>query len=195
MKISTNFWILFALFQLAFGYVVFALTRDHYTREPTVVSAHPSVISTPAKAWPDNISSMELERLTTTPANGPDSQDPVQLARQADLYFAGRNFEQAAPLYRRLIELNPNDAEAYNNLGLTLHYLGRSGEALQALEQGVAADPGHQRIRLTQGFVNSQLGNVQQAREALAKAIELGGDNSISESARQMLDGLPPAAL
>jgi tetratricopeptide (TPR) repeat protein len=194
MKITTNFWILFALFQLAFGYVVFALTRDHYTQQPTVVSAHPSVIGTPGNAWPNNISSMELERLTTAPASSPDSQDPLQLARQADLYFGGRNFEQAAPLYRRLIELNPNDAEAYNNLGLTLHYLGRSGEALQALEQGVAADPGHQRIRLTQGFVNSQLGNVQQAREALAKAIELGGDNSISESARQMLDGLPPAA-
>ncbi len=190
MKITTNFWILFALFQLAFGYVVFALTRDHYTQQPTVVSAHPSVINAPGNAWPNNVSSMELERLTAAPAVVPDTNDPLQLSRQADLYFAGREFEQAATLYRRLLELTPNDAEVYNNLGLTLHYLGRSDEALRALEQGVAADPAHQRIRLTQGFVNSQLGNVQQARDALAKAIELGSDESIRDSARQMLQSL-----
>ncbi|MGB5166262.1 MAG: tetratricopeptide repeat protein [Woeseiaceae bacterium] len=190
MKITTNFWILLALFQLAFGYVVFALTRDHYTQQPTVVSAHPSVINAPGNAWPNNVSSMQLERLTAAPAAVPDTNDPLQLSRQADLYFAGKEFEQAATLYRRLLELTPNDAEVYNNLGLTLHYLGRSDEALRALEQGVAADPAHQRIRLTQGFVNSQLGNVQQARDALAKAIELGSDESIRDSARQMLQSL-----
>lgn len=193
MKITPTFWILIALFQLAFGYVVFALTRDHYTQQATVVSAHPSVINAPGTAWPNSISDKEVARLTATPAIIPDSQDPVEMSQQADLYFAGKDFAKAATLYERLIELDPSNAELYNNLGLTLHYLGRPDEALRTLNEGINADPGHQRIRLTQGFVNSQLGNIQQAREALAKAIELGSDDSIRESARQMLESLPPA--
>jgi len=78
-----------------------------------------------------------------------------------------------------------------NNLGLTLHYLGRSGEALTRLGEGIAADPGNQRIWLTLGFVNSQLGNVDDARKALTKATEIGTDESIREAANKMLEALP----
>ena len=51
----------------------------------------------------------------------------------------------------------------------SIHYtkLYESGEALSRLDEGVAADPGNQRIWLTLGFVNSQLGNIDEARKAL----------------------------
>jgi Flp pilus assembly protein TadD len=94
-------------------------------------------------------------------------------------------------LYEQLLSFSPNDAEIYNNLGLTLQYLGRSNEALRTLNEGVAVDAGHQRIWLTLGYVNSQLGNTEEARTALTNAVQVGSDESIRESARRMLDELP----
>ncbi|MGW8368799.1 MAG: tetratricopeptide repeat protein [Gammaproteobacteria bacterium] len=89
------------------------------------------------------------------------------------------------------MSFDPNNVEVYNNLGITLHYIGRSDEALRRLDQGVAIDPTHQRIWLTLGYVNSQLGNAEQARTALTKAVQMDPDNDIGQSAAKMLEALP----
>ena len=94
-------------------------------------------------------------------------------------------------MYEQLLVFSPNDAEIYNNLGLTLYYLGRSDEALRRLNAGVAVDPEHQRIWLTLGYVNGQLGNTEQARTALTNAAQRGGNESVRESAMKMLAELP----
>jgi Flp pilus assembly protein TadD len=119
------------------------------------------------------------------------TEDPVEISRQAEEYFASRQYDKAAAMYERLLAFSPNDGEILNNLGLTLHYLGRSTEALQRLNEGVAVDPENQRIWLTLGYVNSAVGNTEQARLALVNATQTGTDESIRESARQMLDALP----
>jgi cytochrome c-type biogenesis protein CcmH/NrfG len=56
---------------------------------------------------------------------------------------------------------------------------------------GITIDPDHQRSWLTLGFVNSQLGNTEQARIALTKATQVGSDDSIRQSASKMLQDLP----
>ena len=78
----------------------------------------------------------------------------------------------------------------YNNLGITLHYLGRSAEALQILNQGVTVDPNYQRIWLTLGFVSAQTGLAAEAQSALKTAVELGPDTEVGRSAADMLKGL-----
>jgi Flp pilus assembly protein TadD len=72
-----------------------------------------------------------------------------------------------------------------------LHYLGRSTEALDILHKGVAVDSNYQRIWLTLGFVNKQLGNSEQARKALTTAVQLDPDTDVGKSAAKMLEGLP----
>lgn len=121
----------------------------------------------------------------------PTLSDPAEIYRRAEEFFANQQYVQAARLYEQLLEFSPDDAEIYNNLGLTLFYLGRSDEALRRLNDGVAADPEHQRIWLTLGYVNGQLGNTEQARTALTNAVERGGNESIRETARKMLAELP----
>ena len=74
---------------------------------------------------------------------------------------------------------------------LTLHYLGRSNEALEKLAAGLKIDPQHQRSWLTTGFVNLRLGNATEARAALTKARDVGDDTQIRENAEKMLAGLP----
>lgn len=188
---TARFWVAAAIFQAAFGLAVFAITRHYYSAPPDELSPEATDLLQSLPSWPDRITG------TTPAAPGPSapvpagSSDPATIARNADESFGSGQYEQAAELYRQLLTLNPKDVENYNNLGLTLHYTGRSAEALQVLGQGTALEPAHQRIWLTTGFVNAELGNLEQARAALGKA-QVGANAEIREAAVRMLAGLPP---
>ena len=187
---SPKFWISMALFQAFFGFAVFAVTRDYYQPDPPGVSAHPGTISRAASSW-QGISENDVSRMAPQLLGDSAVQDPVEISRQADAFFAQRQYDRAAAWYRRLLEIDAQNVEVHNNLGLTLHYLGRSDEALGHLNEGASLDPANQRIWLTLGYVNSQLGNTQQARSALDKASHIGDDESIRQSALRMLEELP----
>lgn len=191
MNRDFRFWTLMVVFQVAFGFAVYAITRDYYVQEPSIASPHGLPQSGVSSAWPNGITANELARMTSSQPNPAVISDPVEISRQADVFFSNRQYEQAAEMYERLLTLSPDNPEIYNNLGLTLHYMGKSTEALRRLEQGVALDPDHQRIWLTIGYVNSELGNVDRARTALTNATMIGDNDSIRQSAQKMLDNLP----
>jgi len=188
---DAKFWISMTVFQVLFGLAVFAITREYYIYDADNVSAHPSTIGQSALVWPDSMTETDITRLTSSALSESTVQDPAEISRQADEFFANKQYNRAADSYERLLAFSPNNAEIHNNLGLTLHYLGRSNEALRRLNDGVAVDPANQRIWLTLGFVNSQLGNTEQARTALTTATQIGTDESIRQSAMKMLEDLP----
>ena len=191
MILNAKLWISVGVFQVVFGLAVFAITREYYIQDTDYVSAPPSTINQPALVWPNNITETEIARLSSSALSESTSKDPAEISRQAEEFFSNRQYDKAADLYEQLLAIRPNDAETYNDLGLTLHYLGRSTEALRRLNDGVAVDAEHQRIWLTLGFVNSQLGNSEQARTALTTAAQIGSDDSIRQSAMKMLEDLP----
>ena len=191
MILDTRFWVVLVVFQVVFGLAVFAITRDYYTRDVGAVSAHPPLTDRSPAGWTSGITEAEISRLSSPESGLSISRDPSEISRRADVAFTNKQYATAAALYEQLLAFSPNDAEIYNNLGLTLHYLGRSDEALRRLNDGVAVDAEHQRIWLTLGFVNSQLGNSEQARNALTKAVQVGNDESIRQSATKMLEELP----
>ena len=186
-----KFWIAMAVFQAFFGFAVFAITRDYYQpkQQPTV-RAHPATLNPSASSW-QGINESDISRLAPDVLGDTGAQSPGKISRQADEFFARRQYAQAAESYKRLLDFDSQNSEVYNNLGLTLHYLSRSDEALRYLNEGVALDPSNQRIWLTLGYVNSQLGNTEQARSALDKASSIGDNESIRQSALRMLDELP----
>jgi tetratricopeptide (TPR) repeat protein len=189
MTRDAKFWIALAVFQVFFGLTIFTLTRAHYTQQ-SGTAAPPPAPSQPAPVpGPGGITEMARARLDPSSSSIP--QDPVELSRQASEAFSRQQYDRAAELYARLLALNPNNVDILNELGLTLHYIGRSSEALQRLNEGVALNPTHQRIRLTLGFVNSQVGNFKEARAALTAATQLGSDQTIRQSALDMLKNLP----
>jgi tetratricopeptide (TPR) repeat protein len=191
MTRSYQFWTALAAFQLVFGLIVFTVTRQYYLddAQPTM----PTVNRTnDAATTPNNTvteADLAIFNLSVPAQDIPD--DPIQISRQANEFFATAQYEQAAALYERLLGFGPDNPDTYNNLGITLHYLGRSDEALQRLNEGILADPTHQRIWLTLGFVNKELGNTDDARSALTNATRIGADESIRESAEEMLQDLP----
>ena len=191
MTLNYRFLVLLAVFEIAFGLAVFAVTRQYYLDRAEPVSARPAVRSEALPARSNNITEADLARFNLSVPSPSVADDPVEISRLANEFFVSRQYDRAAELYERLLPFGPNNAETYNNLGLTLHYLGRSTEALSRLNEGITVDPAHQRTWLTLGFVNSQVGNTEQAREALTNAIEIGTDDEIRKSATKMLESLP----
>ena len=188
---SPKFWISMAVFQVVFGLAVFGLTRQYYIHDPDNSRTGPTALRQPSLERPDRITESRLSQLDMSRFNQSIIKDPVEISRQADESFNKKEYGRAADLYQRLLKLDPNDVDTYNNLGLTLHYLGRSTEALGKLNEGVGVDPTSQRIWLTLGFVNSQLGNTEQAHTALTTAVKINADNEIGQSAVKMLENLP----
>ena len=191
MTRNTNFWILMVLFQAAFGLAVFAATRQYYVHDAQKATTREMMTEQASAAWPEREPDTGLDQLISTYSGQPISQDPLVTLSQADEFFSNGQYGKAAELYEQLLASGSGDANTYNNLGLTLHYLGRSEEALLVLNEGVALDSSYQRIWLTLGYVNSQLGNAAQAHTALTTAVQMGVDSDVGQSAMKMLDALP----
>jgi tetratricopeptide (TPR) repeat protein len=188
---NRKFWIMMAVFQVVFGLSVFAITRQYYLYDSDSVSTDPTTTGQSSSVWPDQTENINSTLINSATFSQSTIGDPAEISRQADEFFANQQYDAAAGLYERLLTLGMNNADTYNNLGLTLHYVGRSTEALSRLNEGAAADPTYQRIWLTLGFVNSQLGNFEQARTALTTAVKLNSDNQVGRSSAKMLENLP----
>ena len=191
MDQKLKFWIPMTLFQVVFGLTIFTITRQYYIQDSDNVSDNTTEIIQPAFVWPDSITETNPAQLNSSIFSQSIIENPAEISRQANEYFTKKQYDKAAELYERLLVLAPNNVNTYNNLGITLHYLGRSSEALHWLNEGVAVDQTHQRTWLTLGFVYSQVGDTENARSALATAAKIDADNEIGKSAVKMLENLP----
>ena len=191
-KLSPLQWLLLAVFLAFYGFAVFALTRDYYIRHPV----RPSLPQGQAAGGADPPSPVQrpssgagipgLDPGDAVPQSI-EEDDPLLLGERADRLFAERRYREAIPLYRRVLELTPDDVETYNDLGLALHYLGDSAAALETLRAGAAGAPDFQRIWLSLGFVSLQAQDAEAARVALTRARDLSPDNSVGQEAVRLL--------
>ena len=192
MRQRAKFWIILAIFQIVFGVTVFAITRQAYVDRPDGAVQSRVSKSQRTQQWPNQYQQNDLrvfDSIVSTQVS--TTQDPAEISRLANTYYADKKYDLAAQQYERLLAFNPGSADVHNNLGITLYYLGRSTDALQILDEGITVEPTNQRIWLTLGFVNKGLGNVDEARTALTKAIKMGPDNEIGRSAAKMLAQFP----
>jgi Flp pilus assembly protein TadD len=187
MKIGFKLVSVVLLLQIVTGVLVFTLTRAYYLE---TAAPNPDAMSD-RQAETVDLTTDELIQSLQKLTERPVSANPAEINQQANEAFQQQNFQRAAGLYQRLLELSPEDASAYNNLGLTLHYLGRSEDALEILRMGSELQPNFQRIWLTLGFVNKGMGRNAAARQALERAIALGADTDPGRSAQAMLRELP----
>jgi len=161
-----------------------------YVGDAQTVAATGSRTTAPA-AMPQSgqleINTVLLESLLSFDSK---KKDPAAMSLLANKYFANRQYAEAADLYGQLSALDPGNVEILNNLGLTLHYIKKSEEALVVLKKGSALDPNNQRIWLTLGYVNMALGNLDEAKLSLETAERLGPDNDVGRSASKMLSEL-----
>jgi len=181
MHVPKIFWVFLALFEIVFGSLIFIVTRSYYRDQS--VSLPTALQESTALSMPGSASSLPSGPAIDLSA----PRTPEEIARLADEHFTNRQYEAAAVLYQQLVQQDPNNVDLLNNLAITLHYVGRSDEALELVNDGVLADPNHQRIWLTRGFILSQTGRSGEAVSALEKVVELDATTPIADSARKML--------
>ena len=190
MTFNAKFWVPMILLQIVFGATVFTITRQYYIQDTNKVSVRMATPDQSTQELPGPIMNTDPKQLNSSTFSQLSNDDPAKISRQADEYFSKKQYGRAADLYQRLLVFDANNVATYNNLGITLHYLGKSTEAIRILNEGVAIDPTHQRSWLTLGFVYSQMGKIESARSALNTASKLGPGNEIGKSALKMLENL-----
>ncbi len=85
--------------------------------------------------------------------------------------------DESAVLFRRLVDAEPNDANAANYLGYMwadreMHL----DEALELIGRAVAIDPENSAYLDSLGWVHYRLGDLAEAERWLRRAVDLGGD-------------------
>ena len=198
---SARFWVGLFIFQCFFGFSVFVLTKSHYER-PSLAAARmvakhqldSQAIVTPSRqgAIASALSSPATSaQLSGSPSTALAGQPTTSLRAQASAAFTQSDYAKATRLYRELTARMPGDIEVRNNFAISAHYAGDSSKALDALQRSVKERPEHQRSWLTLGFINRAAGNVEAAKTAFQRAVEINPVNDIGAEARKFLQSLP----
>ncbi len=86
-------------------------------------------------------------------------------------------FDDAAELFQRLVETEPDDANAANYLGYMWADRNMNlDEALELIARAVALDPENSAYLDSLGWVHYRLGDYGEAERWLRRAVDLGGD-------------------
>jgi tetratricopeptide (TPR) repeat protein len=85
------------------------------------------------------------------------------LVRAGNIYMGTGRFDKAANSFRTAAGLNPNSAEAHNNLGEALGELKQYQAALRAFQQAVNIDGSFVRARYNMGVTYDRLGQMKYA--------------------------------
>jgi len=96
----------------------------------------------------------------------------ILLNRGVALANAG-NFPQAEEAFRQAIELNPDYAKAYSNLGFVLKLSGRLDEAAACLNQAIKLNPNFPDAYNNLSLVLMDTGRLAEAEACLRKALRL----------------------
>jgi tetratricopeptide (TPR) repeat protein len=128
--------------------------------------------------------------LTTLVALEPN--DPVAWNSLAELCMSRREYQQAVQAYRKLLQVEPEDVGALNQLGYAAAYAGSPDTGLEALRRYQALRPAEANPLDSQGDVNLLAGRLPQAESLYLQAAkkdpnsESGGDLWKAAMARLM---------
>jgi len=99
-------------------------------------------------------------------------------------------FEEAAEIFDRVIALNPDIAEAWNNRGVALFQLGRIGEAVESYNRSLALDPNNLDALRNMGVLFLSIGRHEAALECYDHVLRSGGEPEDMESKATALLGM-----
>jgi len=85
-------------------------------------------------------------------------------------------YKEAIEAYKQAIRLNPDDAEAHNNLGIAYGESGMYEEAIEAFKQAIRIEPDDAKAHSNLGFAYSELGMYREATEACKQAVRIKPD-------------------
>ncbi len=118
----------------------------------------------------------QVQRLTAYVQENPDDADAIRAL--ANLNYDIRNWQRAAELYQRYLELDAGDSGVRTDLGATLRYLGEPQQALEQFRKVLELAPDHWQARYNEVLVLAiDLENLPAADAAMAELQKLQPGN------------------
>ena len=110
-----------------------------------------------------------------------NSESPIELdlARDYDserIQALNKNLE----VYKALLDANPTNSAAYNNIGIIYSELGDTDKALEAFNTAIENDANNADAFNNMGVILHESGRLEDAERAFRKALELDPGNSIT---------------
>jgi len=99
-------------------------------------------------------------------------------------------YEEALEIFERLLDMNPNIPEAWNNKGVALYRLGRAEEAIECYDRSLAIDPENMDALRNKGLALHSLGRMEEALQVYDTVLQKGGDAIDLESTAVVLIAL-----
>lgn len=113
-----------------------------------------------------------------TPSSGAAEAPAVEIDAEEHLYQAARHAAEqrdplrAAQLYRQLLEINPRNVRARNNLALVLDQRGEHEEALEQLDRCRGQEPQSVEVLINRSAVLGALGRYAEAERDLLALLD-----------------------
>ena len=112
-----------------------------------------------------------IERMTEAIAHNPEDSDAF--FRRGNAYSNSAYYPQARDDMERVIELDPANAMAHNNLGVANLCLGDFQTAVRNTTRAAELDPAYRDAHHNLGLAHSEIGELELALADFSRAIEL----------------------
>lgn len=103
-------------------------------------------------------------------------------------YRATGEYEKAKSYFEKVLELNPNQVDALNEMGLCSVYLGEVDKALDYFTKAIELSPEDFEIMCNRGMTYLQINKIEDARKDIMKAYEINPNDEITISCVNELD-------
>jgi tetratricopeptide (TPR) repeat protein len=123
-------------------------------------------------AW--DVPNDELENITPQLRAHPDV-----LKVRFNIYLMGKHFELATAAADGLVKMLPEDSEGWIHRSYALHEMGRTAEAQEKLRPAAEKFPDNWLVQYNMACYACQLGEIEEARAFLARAIEWGDADKV----------------
>jgi tetratricopeptide (TPR) repeat protein len=103
---------------------------------------------------------------------------PIQAVETAGKMFTQGRIKDAEQLARQIIRYHPNQADAYNILGVTLNAQGNSKDGVAMVREAIKRAPRNAVFYANLGEMERARGKPVEAKQALVKAVEIDPRNA-----------------
>ena len=184
------FLVIGALTGFLAGYLMqesMAMRQPAPVRPPTAAAqGNPSAGPGPAPAGGTGPAMAEVQELSARVAQNPN--DAAAIRRLANLNYDISNWQRAAELYERYLEIEAGDPDVMTDLGATYRNLGRPNDALAQFRGARQRDPEHWQALYNEILVHAfDLEDLEAANSAMAQLQRLQPDNpNVSRLAEEL---------
>ncbi|MBN2373579.1 tetratricopeptide repeat protein [bacterium] len=105
----------------------------------------------------------------------PDPKEMIKVLEYTDkalAFFEDNKYEEAIPLFEKVLKLNPGDTEAYIALGQIYDVLGDNEKSIKALEKALTLEPDNLRIYIQLGVSYMKAGKYNEGLDVFKKALD-----------------------